>query len=94
MEAQHDVSTEDSQSASKIGLKYMLLIIGLYILDQVTKLYIVFNFKSNEYNVDLATGKLTLIQDKVSVIDGYFNIVRVHTSGLAFGFGHREPWSV
>ncbi len=69
----------------------LILIIGLYIFDQVTKLLIVFNF-------DLPAPRVTsagfmIASDTVPVIDGIFNIVRVHNTGVAFGMGNGTAWS-
>ena len=56
----------------------LTLILPLYILDQVTKWWIVLNL---EY------------QEGFPVIEGYFNIVRVHNTGVAFGLGNGTAWA-
>lgn len=76
----------------KLGVGLILMMIGLYILDQVTKLYIVFNFRPPSFIIDSEGARSFL--DQVTVIDGFLNIVRVHNTGVAFGFGNGEPWSV
>ncbi|MDC0275339.1 signal peptidase II [Verrucomicrobiales bacterium] len=58
-------------------MKYFLwLSLPLYILDQVTKFFIVKNFRDPE---------LLGYTDTVPVIEGFFNLVRVHNKGMAFG---------
>lgn len=77
----------------KSGLlkKLVCLIIGLYVLDQVTKLLIVFNFEQPVLQFSSEGGRR--IWDTIPVIDGYLNIVRVHNTGVAFGFGNGTAWS-
>jgi len=67
--------------------RYLLAIsLPLYVLDQITKWLIVFNFPqpSGGHN-----GSFKV----VPVIEGYFNIVRVHNQGVAFGFGNGTLWA-
>ena len=82
-----------STDKPKSGLlkKLIFLIIGFYILDQVTKLLIVFNF--HPPTIQFSSNGIKRIWDTVPVIDGYLNIVRVHNTGVAFGFGNGTPWS-
>ena len=55
---------------------FLLLTLPLYVLDQITKLFILRNFEApNEF-----TGT-----DHVVVIPGFFDLVRVHNTGIAFG---------
>lgn len=54
------------------------LILPLVVLDQVTKWWIVLNL---EY------------QEGFPVIPGFFNIVRVHNTGVAFGLGNGTEWA-
>ena len=58
----------------------------LYLLDQVTKWYIVMNFPPPE------PGQFASHQ-VYPVIDGFFNIVRVHNQGAAFGMGNGTAWA-
>jgi signal peptidase II len=62
--------------------RYLLAItLPLYVLDQITKWLIVFNFPQPSAGSN-GSSKV------VPVIEGYFNIVRVHNQGVAFGFGN------
>lgn len=74
-----------------LGLPLIFMIIGLYILDQVTKWLVVLNFDPpGHILVDGIVYKQTKI---VPVIEGFFNIVRVHNTGVAFGIGNGTAWS-
>lgn len=79
------------KDSSGIFKKLLFLIIGLYILDQVTKFLIVFNFRPPL--IEISGKGMKWIWDVVPVIDGYFNIVRVHNTGVAFGFGNGTEWA-
>lgn len=60
-------------------MKYILwLTLPLYLLDQVTKLTI---------DAKLMPG------EQIPVIEGFFNIVHVHNSGMAFGLGNGAAWA-
>jgi len=67
------------------GIARVLLSITLplYILDQLTKFWIV--------------GRLLppwdVNREGITVIEGFFNIVRVHNQGVAFGFGNGTEWA-
>ena len=65
---------------STIPLRSLLLCVTLplYLLDQMTKWWIVANFQRG---------------DARPVIDGFFNLVRVHNQGVAFGFGNGTAWA-
>lgn len=69
-------------------MKRSLLAISLplYVIDQITKWLIVLNFPQPApgYN---GSEKL------VPVVEGFFNIVRVHNQGVAFGFGNGTVWA-
>lgn len=55
---------------------FLLLSLPLYVLDQVTKYLIVSSFP-NPY--------MEPARPPIEVIPGFFNIVRVHNTGMAFG---------
>lgn len=71
-----------------MSLRRLLLTVTLplYVLDQVTKWLIVLNFEPPP------PGR-TASEEQIPVIDGFFNIVRVHNQGAAFGLGNGEPWA-
>jgi signal peptidase II len=56
----------------------LLVVLPLYLLDQATKWWIVSHFAHGEAR---------------PVIDGFFNLVRVHNQGVAFGFGNGTVWA-
>lgn len=68
------------RGALGIGRPLLLTILALYLLDQVSKWWIVFNFEP--YG-----------RDKITLIDNFLNIIRVHNTGVAFGFGNGTAWS-
>ena len=55
---------------------FLFLTLPLYVLDQITKLLILRNFEAP----NAFTGT-----DHVTVIPGFFDLVRVHNTGIAFG---------
>lgn len=69
----------------------ILSVIGLYLLDQVTKWVIVLNFIPPD---DLHAG---YVLDRVPVISGSsimnFDLVRLHNNGVAFGMGNGTEWA-
>ncbi|MEG0023937.1 MAG: signal peptidase II [Akkermansia sp.] len=69
----------------------LFLIAGLYLLDQITKGLIVHYFEQPSFLI--SSAGMTRNFDKISIIDGYFNIVRVHNTGVAFGIGNGTVWS-
>lgn len=82
----------DAKDTSRYFSKGLLvLMIGVYILDQVTKLLIVGYFDLPSLK-QTAQG-LAFTADIYPVIDGVFNIVRVHNTGVAFGLGNGTAWS-
>lgn len=64
----------------------LTLTLPLYVLDQITKWLIVFNF-------DPPVPGATASHEVVPVIEGVFNIVRVHNQGAAFGLGNGTAWA-
>lgn len=66
----------------------------LIILDQITKWYIVLNYKQPFVVQDGVKYVLPAnMQDQTVVVDGFFNIIRVHNQGVAFGFGNGTSWA-
>ena len=62
---------------------FLALSLPLFILDQITKSVIVAKF---------ADPRLGYVES-VPVIDGFFNIVRVHNTGVAFGMFNGTAWA-
>jgi signal peptidase II len=64
----------------------LLVTLPLFVLDQITKWLIVLNFPEPPVGFN-GSGKV------IPVIEGFFNIVRVHNQGVAFGFGNGTLWA-
>lgn len=63
--------------------KYLLfLTLPLFLLDQLTKLLIVRHFPHETFR-----------GDEIVVIPGFFNIVRVHNTGMAFGHFNNSQYA-
>ncbi|RYD65457.1 MAG: signal peptidase II [Verrucomicrobiaceae bacterium] len=79
---------ENSPANKEWKLQWILLglTLPLYILDQWSKFKIVANFPEPDPG-NFSSG-LTR-----PVIEGFFNIVRVHNQGVAFGFGNGSDWA-
>ena len=65
----------------------LLVTLPLYILDQWSKFWIVGRFAEPDTRLNVTS------QDPIVVIEGYFNITRVHNQGVAFGFGNGSDWA-
>jgi len=66
---------------------FLTLSLPLYILDQISKFWIVLNFQDPRGPRD--PNSISHIE----VIEGVFNIVRVHNTGVAFGIANEAAWS-
>jgi signal peptidase II len=65
----------------------LFLTLPLFLLDFATKQYIVSNFAEPQ---DLRDPGFSFVEpDTVTVIEGFFDIVRVHNTGVAFGMANR-----
>ena len=69
----------------------ILLSLPLFALDYVTKEYIVQHFEAPPGAEDARHA--TYEHESVPVIDGYFDIVRVHNTGVAFGMANGSAWA-
>jgi len=77
-----------STSFKPLGKLLLVLSLPLYIIDQITKWWVVFRFE------EPLEGNFGIYDDlSIKVIDGYFNITRVHNQGVAFGFGNGTSWA-
>lgn len=83
--------TAPRKSCGGLGWPLLWTVLVLYVLDQITKWLVVLNFHPPFRFVE--DGKTYGQLDQVPVIDGFFNIVRVHNTGVAFGFGNGTVWS-
>lgn len=92
-----DCKSDSPQTKSPCRLTwgYVVLGIALYIADQASKIWAVKRFDLNwqdEVNHVYFTDP-RLMGNKIEVIEGYFNFIRVHNTGVAFGFGNGTVWS-
>ncbi len=69
----------------------LLLTLPLFVLDYITKEYIVRHFEAPPGAEDVR--RFTYEPESVTVIDGYFDIVRVHNTGVAFGMANGSAWA-
>ncbi|OCA02481.1 signal peptidase II [Akkermansia glycaniphila] len=70
----------------------VILVAVLYLLDQATKWWIVFDFKEPlSTPVGLVIEQVPVVQDFFGLFT--FNIIRVHNTGVAFGMGNGTAWS-
>lgn len=71
----------------RVSTGLILLMVGLYVLDQVTKWLVVLNYEP----------PTPFLLDCTPVISGSafmnFNLVRIHNQGVAFGFGNGTAWA-
>ncbi len=75
------------QAMKRTTILLILLIIFLYLLDQVSKWYIVFNYElPTPYFLD----RTPIITDSAIM---NFSILRLHNTGVAFGMGNGTAWA-
>lgn len=77
--------------STKIIRLLLMVTLPLYILDQISKWWVVFNFKLPFVLVE--GEKFFVPEDTRPVIDGFFNLVRRHNQGVAFGIGNGTTWA-
>lgn len=87
-------------SFKPLGKLLLLVALPLYVIDQVTKWWTVFHFSEprlvtvrNKEGVIETVRAFGTSDDPIVVIDGFFNITRVHNQGVAFGFGNGTSWA-
>ena len=83
-----------------LGKLLLLISLPLYIVDQITKWWTVHHFSEpplirilNEQGKEEVVRAFGTADDPIVVIDGFFNITRVHNQGVAFGFGNGTAWA-
>ena len=69
-----------------IGRILLFLTLPLYVLDQWSKFWIIGRFP------EPPPGQFSSGVEQ-PVIEGFFNLVRVHNQGVAFGFGNGSDWA-
>jgi signal peptidase II len=71
----------------RLPIIFVILSLPLYLLDQITKWWIVFRFReplSNDFHSP---------DEHVEVIDGFLWWWRIHNQGAAFGLGNGTSWA-
>ena len=81
----------EQPSKQRIIKLILMITLPLYILDQISKWWVVFNFKLPFVLVD--GEKFAVQEDTRPVIEGFFNLVRRHNQGVAFGIGNGTSWA-
>lgn len=81
----------ENKTGNKLGKGLIALLLVLYVLDQVTKMLVVWKFYAPFRLAPLVSYEPRIF--KLTVIEGFFNIVRVHNTGVAFGLGNGTSWS-
>lgn len=74
---------------NRFTISLVVMIAVLYVLDQLTKWYIVLNFPF-DWEHEFSTRVDPVIQGS-GIMN--FNIVRVHNTGVAFGTGNGTAWA-
>jgi len=72
---------------------FLKISIPLVILDQISKWWIVFKFRQPTYLVNGERYIDTEGINQITVIENFFNIIRVHNQGVAFGMGNGSSWA-
>jgi signal peptidase II len=80
---------ETTKKEWKLGWILLFLTLPLYVVDQWTKFWTVARFSEP---IPYA-GYHSTEDDPVVVIEGFFNLPRVHNQGVAFGFGNGSDWA-
>ena len=82
-----------SEVPSKSQIVRLLLTVSLplYVLDQISKWWVVLTFKVPF--VIHEGQKYYIKEDTRPVIEGFFNLVRRHNQGVAFGIGNGTTWA-
>ncbi len=80
--------SESTPTKAPFALWMPLSAAVLYLLDQVSKWWVVFNYKEPVRN---------FVMESTPVIEGSavmnFNIARIHNTGVAFGMGNGTTWA-
>lgn len=89
-----------THSLKPLGKLLLCLSLPLYIVDQITKWWTVFRFEEpypiavyNEQGEIVMRESFGTADAPIVVIEGFFNITRVHNTGVAFGLGNGTSWA-
>ena len=78
---------------SKLLPLFLKISLPLIILDQISKWWIVLKFRQPNILVE----DKVFVDDQgtryITVVEDFFNIIRVHNQGVAFGFGNGSAWA-
>ncbi len=83
----------------KTCILFLSYILPLYLLDQLTKWWCVLHFPTRHYLGKTEGGKEVYTwlnaagEDRVSVIQDYLWLPRVHNQGVAWGMGNGSSWA-
>lgn len=87
-------------SLKPLGKLLLVLSLPLYVIDQITKWWVVFRFSEpqvvqvyDESGAIVPHLNFGTSDEPITVIEGFFNITRVHNQGVAFGFGNGTSWA-
>ncbi len=72
---------------------FLKLSLPLIILDQISKWWIVLKFRQPVILVNGDKYYDTHGETHITVVENFFNIIRVHNQGVAFGFGNGSAWA-
>ena len=78
---------------SKLLPLFLKISLPLIILDQISKWWIVLKFKQPDILVEGKKFVDTQGIQQITVVEDFFNIIRVHNQGVAFGFGNGSAWA-
>lgn len=73
----------ESKKEWKLGWILLFLTLPLYVVDQWTKFWTIRTFPHPSVAPEV----------HIPVIEGFFNLRRVHNQGVAFGFGNGSDWA-
>ncbi|MEZ7956512.1 MAG: signal peptidase II [Rubritalea sp.] len=72
---------------------FLKISLPLILLDQISKWWIVLTFNQPDIIVKGERFVDTQGIQQITVVEDFFNIIRVHNQGVAFGFGNGSAWA-
>lgn len=78
---------------SKLLPLFLKISLPLIILDQISKWWIVLKFRQPNILVEDKVFEDDQGTRYITVVEDFFNIIRVHNQGVAFGFGNGSAWA-